>query len=191
MATPLPVEGQIIDGTFRVESRLGSGAAGTAFMVTLTRAWAGRESGTAFCLKWYKDDVFDWEAAPNVVARRVREATIGGSLDHPNLVRVYDTSEFWAGGTPHYLLMDLIRGETLDKLVARGPVESERVHQILLDTASGLKALHDKGLVHRDVKAANVMVGPDGHAVVLDLGVVRPDTEETVTDTRGFLVSVR
>jgi eukaryotic-like serine/threonine-protein kinase len=190
-AGEIPEVGNVVDQIFRVEKRLGSGAAGTAFKVTLTRDWADHRTGDLFCLKWYRDDIFKREAAPTVIARRVREATIGGSLKHPNLVRVYDTSEFWVDGKPRYLLMDLVRGEALDELIERDNSPSDRARQFVLDIANGLKALHQGSILHRDVKAANVMVCAGGPAVLLDLGVVRPMSEATMTDSQAFLGTLR
>jgi serine/threonine protein kinase len=186
-----PEVGNIVDGTFQIEKYLGGGAAGKAFEVTLVRDWAGHPRGKNFCLKWYRDEIFDREKIENVIARRVREATLGGSLKHPNLVRTYDTSEFWVGEIPRYLLMDLIPGETLEELAKRGPLASDSVRQFLLDAASGLKALHDRGILHRDVKAANVMVSADRRAILLDLGVVRAMTDITMTGSQAFLGTLR
>lgn len=186
-----PKPGDVIDDTFRVEEQLGGGAAGDAYRVSLTRVWSAHPEGTPFCLKWYKDEVFKRESSENVIARRVREATIGSSISHPTLVRVYDTSAFWRDGVPHYLLMDLIQGETLEDLAKRGGVSTTRVRELLLDVATGLKALHDERILHRDVKAANVMVNREGRAVLLDLGVVKPQSEITMTDAQAFLGTLR
>jgi serine/threonine protein kinase len=187
----MPKPGGVIDNTFRVEERLGGGAAGDAFRVSLIRAWSAHSEGTSFCLKWYKDEVFKRESSENVIARRVREATVGSSVSHSTLVRVYDTSEFWHDGVPHYLLMDLVRGETLEEFAKRGGVSTTRVRELLLNVATGLKALHDERILHRDVKAANVMVTPEGRAILLDLGVVRPQSEITMTDAQAFLGTLR
>src|SRR4051812_6079034 len=92
-----PKPGDVVDGTFRIQSRLGGGAAGEAFSVTLVRSWRGHSQGESFCLKWYRQDLFKREPSPNVIARRVREAAVGASHEHPTLVKVYDASEFWDG----------------------------------------------------------------------------------------------
>src|SRR5262249_34331161 len=94
-------------------------------------------------------------------------------------------------GVPHYLLMDLVRGETLEDFAKRGGVSTTRVRELLLNVATGLKALHDERILHRDVKAANVMVTPEGRAILLDLGVVRPQSEITMTDAQAFLGTLR
>jgi serine/threonine protein kinase len=187
----IPKLGDIVDGTFRIQDRLGGGAAGETFSATLVREWCGHPEGKTICLKWYKQEMFKREPSPNVIARRIREATVGGLHSHPNLVKVYDTSEFWAGDAPKYLLMDLLRGETLEEFANRGLVATERIRGLLLDVANGLKALHDHKTLHRDVKAANVIITTEGSGVLLDLGVVRPESEATMTDAQAFLGTLR
>jgi serine/threonine protein kinase len=176
-AGALPEIGNIIDKTFQVEKRLGGGAAGTAFEVRLVRAWG----------EFARGHIFKKEAASTAVARRVREATIGGSLNHVNLVRVHDTSEFWVGGTPRYLVMDLICGDVLDEHVNKNPVSSDRTRQILWGIGLGLDVLHSRSILHRDVKAANVMLDANGQPVLLDLGVVQPMTDDKLTASQAFL----
>jgi len=186
-AGALPEVGNVIDKTFQIEKRLGGGAAGTAFEVRLVRAWRGFAQGHMMCLKWYSDDIFEKEAASTAIARRVREATIGGSLNHVNLIRVHDTSEFWLNGIPRYLVMDLISGVVLDEHVNNHPLSSERAMQVLLDIARGLYELHSRSILHRDVKAANVMLDANGRAMLLDLGVVQPMTAGKITASQVFL----
>ena len=186
-----PEPGEVVDGTFVVRDRLGGGASGEVFSVVLGREWAGLPPGTALCLKWYKNEIFNREPSPTVVARRVREATLGGSLNNQNLVKGYDASEFWPEGRPRYLVMELLRGEDLERLMKRVSISPEQAWRILLDIAKGLKALHDSEVLHRDVKASNVIVTPAGRAVLLDLGVARPESELTMTDVQAFLGTLR
>jgi len=187
----LPEVGDIIDGTFRIERSLGAGAAGSAFEVSLTRNWRELVSGRTMCLKWYKDEIFTREPKETAIHRRIREAVVGGAVDHPNLARVYDATDFWIAGKPQFLLLDLIEGETLEVVAHRESVSSDRAQRLLLDIAHGIKALHNQRILHRDVKAANVMVSPDGRAVLLDLGVVRPQPDATMTASQTFLGTTR
>lgn len=187
----MPKVGDIIDNTFRIEKKLGEGAAGTAYKATLTRDWNGLRRGDLACLKWHKDGVFRKESAGTVFARRARETLSCAALIHPNVVRVYDTSEFWSDGKPRYALMELVRGMTLEKLAKKHPIPTDKVRSVIHSVALGLKAIHDHGVLHRDVKAANVMLDETGRVILMDLGVVRPETEATMTDAQAFLGTLR
>jgi serine/threonine protein kinase len=186
-----PEVGNIIDNLFQVEEHIGGGAAGTTFKVRLVGIWKGFSEGHEFCLKWYNNDILKREVVEIATARRVREATIGGSQNHVNLVCVHDTSEFWVDGLPHYLVMDLIPGDVLEDFAAHNAVSSDCAQEILLGVARGLRALHSQSVLHRDVKSANVIIRTDGRPVLLDLGVVRPATEATITDSQAFLGTLR
>lgn len=106
------------------------------------------------------------------VERFQQEATLGASLSHENLVRVFDAGSF---AHLHYLVMEWVEGETvLDRARRRGgTLPFEEVLEIARQAALGLAHLHGKGLVHRDLKPANVMVGFDGIVKVADLGIAK------------------
>jgi serine/threonine protein kinase len=104
-----------------------------------------------------------------VVARFRQEQTLGARLRHPNLTAVYQTGH--AAGCP-YLIMEFIEGDSLDGLVGRyGPLGVAEACEIIRQAALGLLHLHEHGLVHRDVKPANVMLTRSGRVKVLDLGL--------------------
>lgn len=106
------------------------------------------------------------------VERFQQEATLGASLSHENLVRVFDAGSF---AHLHYLVMEWVEGETvLDRARRRGgTLPFDEVLEIARQAALGLAHLHGKGLVHRDLKPANVMVGFDGLVKVADLGIAK------------------
>ncbi|MGE0711117.1 MAG: protein kinase [Planctomycetota bacterium] len=100
-----------------------------------------------------------------------REARVSRLLDHPNLVRVLDAGR--AEGKP-YLVLELVDGESLHDLVRReGPLPPAEAVRIARELASALGALHGKGLLHRDVKPSNVLVGAQGEVKLIDLGLVK------------------
>ena len=115
------------------------------------------------------------------VTRFQREARAAAGLNHPNIVSVYDTGDT---DGEHYFVMELIQGETLgDLLVREGPLAPERASRIAAGIAEALQAAHDQGLIHRDVKPGNVMLTAAGDVKVMDFGIARAATDDTLTQT--------
>ncbi len=103
--------------------------------------------------------------------RFLREAHTLARLRHRHIVRIYDVGE--EGGLP-YLTMELIQGETLAGLLQReGPQPPARVAALCTGLAGAIDHLHTAGIIHRDIKAANVMVEPGGDVILMDLGIAR------------------
>ncbi len=148
-------------GRYRVLRVLGQGSAGvvhTAYDQLLDRVIA---------LKTVRTD----RRMPTDVGRFVREAKALARLSHPNIVHIYDVS---ISGGQVFLAMELIRGRTLRQHLAEaGGVSWARIVALFLEAGRGLAAVHRAGLVHRDFKPDNVMVGEDGRVRVLDFGLVR------------------
>lgn len=111
---------------------------------------------------------------PHMADRFRREMRAAGKLNHPNLVRATDARV--AGGVP-YLVTDYVPGTNLAHLVSRdGPLPPVRACELVRQAALGLHHAHEHGLVHRDVKPSNLLLGTDGIVRVLDLGLARlPD----------------
>ena len=109
------------------------------------------------------------------VDRFLREARITASLDHPNIVRVYDVGTH--DGQP-FMVVELLEGETLRQRIDRGPVVESDVRRIGVEIARGLAAAHAAGLVHRDLKPENVFLTRAGVVKILDFGIAKlaPDT---------------
>jgi eukaryotic-like serine/threonine-protein kinase len=122
---------------------------------------------------------------PEFAHRFRREAQAAASLSHPGVVAVYDTGS--ENGT-HFIVMEFVDGRTLkDVLRAEGPLYPGRAAEIAADVCSALAAAHARGLVHRDVKPANIMLMPDGRVKLMDLGIARAAAGETVTQTAAML----
>src|SRR4029079_11584190 len=99
---------------------------------------------------------------PDDAARRFhREAKVGASLSHPSLVTVFDTV---ADDEGVLIVMEYIEGENLAELMKRGRVEPEQAVAIVKAIAGALDYAHKAGVIHRDVKPANILVSPDGKA---------------------------
>ena len=122
--------------------------------------------GRAVAVKIIRRTAHDQEGA---LDRLLREATLASSLNHPNIVTIYDTGVV---GVDRYVAMELVEGTTLRKLAANGlPVD--RAVQICRQVAEALAVAHAAGIVHRDIKPENVMVRPDGYVKLLDFGLAR------------------
>ena len=113
------------------------------------------------------------------------EARLLARLSHPGLVPVYDAGTDEAGRP--WVVMELVLGETLADAVARGPLSPERTAEVGRVLAEALAHVHGEGLVHRDVKPANVLLGRDGRVRLTDFGIARLVDAARVTST-GMMV---
>lgn len=121
------------------------------------------------------------------IERFRREAQSAASLNDPRVVAIYD----WGsdGGT-YFLVMEYVEGKSLKELISsEGPFTPERAEEVAADVCAALQFAHAHGLVHRDVKPANIMVTPDGRTKVMDFGIARAVTDAgaTVTQTGTVL----
>src|SRR4051794_24469669 len=117
--------------------------------------------------------------------RTLREARAAARLDHPCVTTVYDVVE--EGGKP-WLVMEHVDADSLQSLVEHGgPLTPRTAARIGLDVLSALEAAHAAGIVHRDVKPANVLVERDGHACLTDFGIATTTGDSSLT-TQGALI---
>ena len=107
---------------------------------------------------------------PKALARFRSEAKAVAALSHPNILALFDVGE--EAGV-HYVVTELLEGETLRALVSRGPLSVRRAVGIARELAEALAAAHGKGIVHRDVKPENVFLTKDGRVKLLDFGLAR------------------
>jgi serine/threonine-protein kinase len=156
-------------GPYRIEAELGVGGMGHVY-----RAVA--PDGEEVALKLVKSDL----AQDTVFRKRFdREARIAQTVSHPHVVPVLDTGE--QEGIP-YLTQRFIRGGTLGDMIERdGKVSLDVAAQVTREAAAGLDALHAQGLIHRDVKPANILVDEQGVAYITDFGLAK--------DTQGSLLT--
>ena len=109
------------------------------------------------------------------LVRFKREAKVLASLNHPGIAAIHGLEE--SEGT-HYLVLELVPGETLAARIARGPIPVDEAIQIVIKIADALEEAHEQGIVHRDLKPANIMLTPDGKVVVLDFGLAKVFVEQ-------------
>ena len=122
-------------------------------------------------------------------ARMRSEALLAASIHHPAVAQVYDYDEAGTSGDgDSYIVMQLVEGHTLAELLREnGAMAPQQVMSIVVQAAAGLQAAHEAGVVHRDVKPANIMLTPAGTVVLVDFGLARTESSEPLTDTGTVL----
>jgi predicted Ser/Thr protein kinase len=175
-------EGRKLGGRYRLLNELGRGGMAVVWRaadevldrLVAVKELAGRYAG---------DERFR--------SRILHEARAAATLSHPNIAQIYDFGE--SDEVP-YVVMELINGPTLQQLVSDAPIPPRRVFRICGEVAAALAAAHDDGLVHRDIKLANVMVTPAG-AKVVDFGIAAAagpaEPEEGLLGTPAYLAPER
>ena len=167
---------------YRVLERLGGGGAGVVYKaedLKLERLVALKFLST-------------YRSANEADQRRfLREARASSAVDHPNICTVYEIDE--TGDGKLFIAMAFCEGETLKRKVERGALPVAEAIRIGAQIAAGLAAAHVKGIVHRDVKPANVIVAPDGRVKIVDFGIAkladqsRLTRDGTAVGTAGYM----
>jgi serine/threonine protein kinase len=176
------VSAGLIFGPFRVLTPLGKGGMGTVFLVRDTR------SNQLAALKVLLPKVA--RAEERMLARFRREMEMSRKVAHPHLAWTYEVGEYHG---VHYLAMEFIPGRTLSKLVnGEGVMHWKRAARVMAEVAAGLAHAHEQGVIHRDLKPSNVMITPNDHAKVLDLGLAMIHGEHVedarVVGGQGYIV---
>jgi hypothetical protein len=161
-------------GDYRLIELLGRGG-----MATVHKAERGRD----VCA--LKRPLESFLEEPEFVQRFLREAEIGRTLHHPNIIRIFERGD--VNGFP-YFTMELVLGETLQAFSRRNPALAERsATKIVAQVAEALDYAHLKGVVHRDLKPSNIMVLDEGIVKVMDYGIARSRRLGGITLTGAFL----
>ncbi|MFP5219055.1 MAG: serine/threonine-protein kinase [Actinomycetes bacterium] len=164
---------QVVGGRYELQALLGRGGS--------AEVWRARDTSLD------REVALKLVTAPHddSTARAADEARTLARLNHPGLVPVYDAGTDDEGRP--WVVMELVEGETLGDTLRRGALDSARTAQIGRSVAEALEYVHGKGLVHRDVKPANVLVGTDGRSRLTDFGIARLIDSAKVTAT-GMMV---
>lgn len=173
-----PLIGQVIDGRYRVEARIAVGGMATVYRALDTRL------DRMLALKVMHPSLAVDTA---FVARFIGEAKAVARLNHPNVVSVTDQGR---DGDYVYLAMEYVAGCTLRDLLREGPLQPRAALDVMEPVLAGLGAAHRAGLVHRDVKPENVLIGDDGRVKVADFGLVRGVDAQTSAHTQSLLGTV-
>jgi serine/threonine protein kinase len=163
-------------GPYRIEALLGRGGMGIVF-----RALHDGD-GRTVALKVLRDEL---GADDSFRQRLAHEARAAAEVDHPNLAPVLEAGE--ADGRL-YLAMRYVEGRSLaERLAAGGPLSVADLVRLAAEAGAGLEALHGRGIVHRDVKPANILLAVDGTAVLVDFGLAKSRAWTVLTRTGQVL----
>src|SRR3984893_740220 len=146
-------------GPYEILAPLGSGGMGDVYRARDTHL--NREVAVKVLSPIFAHD-------PNLLLRFRREAHVLASLNHPNIVTIYDVGQ---DGSTVYIAMELVDGKALDEKLAAGAMPTGDVLDIAIQIGAGLAVAHESGIVHRDLKPKNVMIRKDGLAKILDFGL--------------------
>jgi hypothetical protein len=163
---------------YRIDGTLGEGGMGTVYRATqlsLERVVA------------LKVLTAELSADPGFRERFRREGLLQAALDHPHIVTVFE-----AGETDNrlFLAMRMVEGPTLKDLILRRQLDDRRALRLLTQVAEALDAAHAKGLIHRDVKPQNVLVGAGDHAYLADFGLTKGHDDAGMTETGQFVGTI-
>jgi serine/threonine protein kinase len=173
--------GRVVGGRFELLARLGSGGMGTV--------WRARDLGLhrEVAIKEVRPaDAALYENDPSLAAQQrervLRESRALARLQHPNVVSIYQILESEDSPYP-WIVMELVRGTSLDARLREGALTPAEAARIGRDVLGALRAAHAAGILHRDVKPGNVLLRPDGGAVLTDFGIAALNDSTTLTAT--------
>ncbi|MGW6397071.1 serine/threonine-protein kinase [Streptomyces sp. NPDC055134] len=178
---PEPGAGRLIGGRYRLLSKLGHGGMGTVWRAkdeTVDREVAVKEPRVP--------DHLPERERTTVFERMRREARAAARLDHPAVVNVHDVAV--EDGQP-WIVMEFVQGRTLGDALQEGTLSAREAARIGLEVLGALEAAHAAGVLHRDVKPDNVMLGRHDRVVLTDFGIAQIEGETNLTDTGGFVGS--
>ena len=163
--------GSLIGGRYELRAQLGSGGMGKVFRAHDRLRAEAQDREPHIALKILSDEFKDH---PDSMIAMQREAKRAQTLSHPNIINVHD---FFRDGPHLYLTMELLEGKPLDEMLRTeylGGLSFEQAWPIIECVCSALEYGHEKGIVHSDIKPANIFVCDDSTVKVLDLGIARP-----------------
>lgn len=165
-------------GAYSVQDRLGRGGMGEVFL-----AWDERLERRVAIKRIRRDSDLSREQRE----RFRREARMAARLSHSAIVQIHDLV---TEGDEDAIVMEYVEGRTLAQRLAGGRLTTAEALRLSLEIANGLAAAHEAGLIHRDLKSANVIVTGDGHAKILDFGLARPVglSDDTSLTRQGIVV---
>ncbi len=170
-------DGKLYGGRYRIQEAIASGGMAEVFVAR------DELLGRKVALKLLQPEL----ARDRSFRERFRrEAQAAASLNDPGIVSVYD---WGADEGDYYLIMEYVEGSTLREVIKDdGPMEQTRAAEIAADICAALNVAHQKGIVHRDVKPANIAITPGGQTKVMDFGISRAEADDGHTVTQAGMV---
>ncbi|MEK6253003.1 MAG: serine/threonine-protein kinase [Actinomycetota bacterium] len=174
MRLPRANDALALGGRYRVLKRLGSGGMGASVLLA-----EDERLGRLVALKRLPTS-----SPEDALARFRREARLGASLNHPNVVSIFDSA---ADDDALLIVMEYVEGESLKDQLRSGPLAPQRAVGVLAQVAAALDYAHGAGVIHRDVKPSNVLIGDDGTAKLADLGIATAVDATSITTTNDII----
>jgi serine/threonine protein kinase len=156
-------------GQFRIKQELGRGGAGVVYLAHDTKL------DRSVAIKSLPAELMD---NPKARSRFAREARVLASLNHPNIATIHEVHGEAEGAG--YLVLEYVPGDTLAERVGRGRLKVKDALRIGLQIAEAVAVAHEHGVIHRDLKAANIKITPEGKVKVLDFGLAKAVGGETL-----------
>src|SRR6202171_5818463 len=148
-------------GNYKILDKLGAGGQGTVYKAL------DNKLGRTVVVKVLPPELTEKVAN---LKRFEREARLASALDHPNICTIFDLNDI---GGVHFIAMQFVGGKNVRQLVSGRPLDLRSALSITIQVADALDAAHARGIIHRDIKAGNVMVTPSGQVKILDFGLAK------------------